>query len=117
MCSQNWTAFNTNYRYNYKIDSANVVTNVVFHDSSKVFIGDTVFYLNRIGRICAGSCPGFSIAFTPTAPALVTNMPQFMQRAVHKLSNGDVNLSDPYNYVFKSIVHLTKHGHLKQQPH
>ncbi len=99
--AQNWTPFNPNYRYNYKIDSANVVTSVVFHDSSKVFIGDTVFYLNRVGRICAGSCPGFSIAFTPTAPALVTNMPQFMQRAVHKLSNGDVTLSDPLGYVFK----------------
>jgi len=57
--------------------------------------------MNRIGKVCAGSCPGFSIAFSPTAPALVTNMPQFMQRYIHKLSNGDVTLSDPYGYVFK----------------
>lgn len=101
LCSQNWTPFNPNYRYNYKIDTANIVTNVIFHDSSKVFIGDTVFYLNRVGRMCAGSCPGFSIAFSPASPALVTNMPQFMQRYIHKLSNGDVTLSDPYGYVFK----------------
>jgi hypothetical protein len=41
--SQNWSVFNPLYRYNYKYNNNNLVTQVLFADSSKVAGGDTSY--------------------------------------------------------------------------
>jgi hypothetical protein len=99
--AQNWNVFNKNYRYNYQHDTADIISNVLFQDSVKQSGTDTIYYLNRIASVCAGSCPGFSIAFTPTSQALITNMPQFLQRSVRKYANGMVMLEDPFKLVIQ----------------
>ncbi|MCC6369764.1 MAG: T9SS type A sorting domain-containing protein [Bacteroidia bacterium] len=99
--SQNWNVFNREYRYNYRHDTADIITNVLFQDTIKQRGTDTIYALNRVASVCSAACPGFSVAFTPTNPALITNMPQFLQRYVVKYSNGLVMLSDPFKLVIK----------------
>lgn len=97
--AQNWNVFNTAYRYNYKHDTATVISDVLFQDSVKLNGSDTVCFLNRVVTECRGSCPGYSVVFTPTNAAILTNMPQFLQRQVNKYANGTVMLSDPFKLV------------------
>jgi hypothetical protein len=99
--AQNWNAFNKAYRYNYIYDYNALVTNVMFTDSVKTVGSDTIYYLNRIGVECSGSCPTITTAITTTATVVVPNMPQFLQRTIIKASSGIVQLKDTGNWIIK----------------
>jgi hypothetical protein len=92
--SQNWNVFNKNYRYNYKYNFSQLVTNVMFADTVRQSGTDTTYALNRIGVECTGSCPTITTALNPTVTYIVPNMPQFFQRSICKYSNGHVKLYD-----------------------
>ena len=92
--AQNWNVFNKNYRYNYKFDHSDLVSNVLFVDSIKQAGVDTIYYLNRIGVECKGTCPTVTAALNPTVTYVVPNMPQFLQRKIKKYANGLVMLLD-----------------------
>ncbi len=104
--AQNWNAFNKDYRYNYVYDYNALVTNVLFADSVKAIGPDTVYYMNRIGVECSGSCPTLTTPITGTV--VVGNMPQFLQRKIIKTSGGLVQLKDTGNWVIKPTCTLTE---------
>ncbi len=78
--SQNWNVFNKNYRYNYKYNNSQLISNVMFVDTIKIVGTDTIYSMNRIGVV--------------TGSILTTNKPQFLQRNIRKYSNGLVKLYD-----------------------
>ena len=96
--AQNWNVFNKNYRYNYKHDAATIISNVLFQDSVKQSGNDTIYYLNRVAALCAGMCPGFTVATNTT---LMFNIPQFLQGSIIKYANGLVMLKDPNKLIMK----------------
>ena len=106
--SQNWSVFNPLYRYNYKYNNNNLVTQVLFADSSKVAGGDTSYYLNRIGFECIGSFPTFSVSVGTTANIVIPNVPQFLQGKIVKYSNGTVGLLDTANLLIKPACQPTQ---------
>lgn len=106
--AQNWNAFNKEYRYNYIYDYNALVTNVLFTDSVKTIGSDTIYYMNRIGVECSGSCPTITTAITTTATVIVPNMPQFLQKTIIKTANGIIQLKDTGNWVIKPTCTLTE---------
>lgn len=99
--AQNWNVFNKQYRYNYIYDNNSLITNVLFADSIKQIGNDSVYFMNRIGIECTGTCPTITTAITTTAMVIVPNMPQFLQRTIIKYSNGLVMLKDTAKQVIK----------------
>jgi hypothetical protein len=92
--SQNWNVFNKNYRYNYKYNFSQLVTNVMFAETVQQSGTDTIYALNRIGVECTGSCPTLPSPPSPTVTYVVPNMPQFLQRNIRKYQDGRVELFD-----------------------
>jgi hypothetical protein len=99
--AQNWNVFNKQYRYNYIYENNSLITNVLFADSVKQIGNDSVYFMNRIGIECTGTCPTITTAITTTAMVIVPNMPQFLQRTIIKYSNGLVMLKDTAKQVIK----------------
>jgi len=106
--AQNWNVFNKNYRYNYKFDHSDLVSNVLFVDSVKQTGADTIYALNRIGVECTGSCPTITAPLSPTISYVVANMPQFLQRRIKKYANGLVMLLDTSKQVIIPTCTLTQ---------
>lgn len=106
--SQNWNVFNKNYRYNYKFDYSDLVSNVLFVDTVKQAGTDTIYAMNRIGVECTGSCPTVTAPLSPTVSYVVANMPQFLQRRIKKYSNGLVMLLDTSKQVIIPTCSLTQ---------
>lgn len=73
--AQNWSPINLNVEYNYKTDTAQLITNTILVDSFGLNNNDTTFYLNRI----MGDCDTCS-----TAGYKLINQPQFLMRQVLK---------------------------------
>ncbi|PBQ32354.1 hypothetical protein CNR22_11425 [Sphingobacteriaceae bacterium] len=92
--AQNWNVFNTTYRYNYKYDNSQLVSQVLFADSVNSATTFTINHLNRIGVQCKGSCPTITTALNQTLAIIVPNMPQFLQRKIIQYNNGFVVLRD-----------------------
>lgn len=76
--SQNWNVFNKNYRYNYKFNNSPLISNVLFADTVKQTGADTAYIMNNIGVV--------------TGSILTTNQPQFLEKKIIKLANGNVLL-------------------------
>ncbi len=102
LASQNWNVFNGNYRYNYKYNYSALISQVIFSDSLSVQGNDTVYYLNRIGVECVGTCPTLTTPLNPTTTVIVPNMPQFLQRSIKKFPNGTVLLYDTAKLVIQT---------------
>lgn len=102
LASQNWNVFNGNYRYNYKYNNSALISQVIFSDSLSVQGNDTVYYLNRIGVECVGTCPTLTTPLNPTTTVIVPNMPQFLQRSIKKFPNGTVLLYDTAKLVIQT---------------
>ena len=73
--AQNWNPINLNSEYNYKIDTAQLITNTIFVDSFSVSGNDSIYYLNRIMTNC-DTCSNTSYK--------LKNQPQFLMRLVIK---------------------------------
>jgi type IX secretion system substrate protein len=73
--AQNWNPINLNSEYNYKIDTAQLITNTIFVDSFSVSGNDSIYYLNRIMTNC-DTCSNTSYK--------LKNQPQFLMRRVIK---------------------------------
>ena len=77
------------------------MSQVLFADSTKASGNDIIYYLNRIGIECTGSCPGLTVGLQATQKVIVPNMPQFLQRQIKKNANGFVNLLDTANLMIQ----------------
>ncbi len=75
---QNWNVFNKWYRYNYKFNNSQVISNVLFADTIKQTGPDTTYIMNNIVVV--------------TGTVLTTDQPQFLQKKIIKLANGTVFL-------------------------
>lgn len=92
--AQNWQAVHLGWRYNYKLDSGNSVAASIWADSVKVVSGDSVFYLNRIVSHC-DTCHATLGGPNPCDSCYeLINQPQFLQRKMTAISNGNFYFSD-----------------------
>jgi hypothetical protein len=78
---QNWNVFNKAYRYNYKFNNSQLISNVLFAESVTMSSADTVYNLNKIGVVIGN--------------ALTGDQPQFLQHTVVKKPNGIVKFQSP----------------------
>ena len=106
--AQNWNLFNKEYRYNYKFNNSQLVTNVLFADTVLLAGSDTIYNMNRIGVECTGSCPTITAALNPTVTYIVPNMPQFLQRTIRKYLNGIVMPKDTAKQVIIPTCSVTQ---------
>jgi hypothetical protein len=81
--SQNWSVFNKNYRYNYKFDNSSVVTNVIFAELYGANATQTTCVTNTIGVV--------------TGTFLTLDQPQFLNKNIITMANGNVILQNPDN--------------------
>ena len=81
--AQNWNVFNKNYRYNYKFDNSQLISNVLFAETVSQFALDTLYAMNEIGAVLGNS--------------LTPNVPQFLMKKLFKKANGNVELQDTMN--------------------
>jgi hypothetical protein len=80
--SQNWNVFNKGYRYNYKYNYSQLISNVLFVESSVVLTSsDTNYTMNKIGVVSGN--------------VLTRNQPQFLQHTIVKKADGSVKFQSP----------------------
>lgn len=92
---QNWNVFNKNYRYNYKLNNSQLISNVLFAETISVLTSaDTVYNLNRIGVV--------------TGNTLTSNQPQFLQLTIVKKLDGSVKFQSPGNITIPPTLTLTQ---------
>jgi hypothetical protein len=87
--AQNWAALNPSEQFNYRVDSENIITTVIFPDSFGWAGTDSVYYLNRIVTECY-SCLN-------SEDTLFMNQPQFLMRRAIVKASGLWNFCDTAN--------------------
>lgn len=95
--SQQWKPISSAEKFNYRIDSAAYITNVISVDSAMIQGSDSVFYLNRIVTPCP-ACPEQSWR--------LYNQPQFLQRKMTKKTGGVYLFSDPGRFWIRTLAGL-----------
>lgn len=95
--AQNWSPINLNSEYNYKIDTAQLITNTIFVDSISVNNNDSIFYLNRIMTNC-DSCSNTNYK--------LKNQPQFLMKQVLKKSDSLFVFKDTIEFKIKPLKTL-----------
>src|SRR6186713_2375289 len=103
--SQNWSAINMNDKFNYRLDSDEVISATIWADSVDWNGSDSVFYLNRV--LC-DSCATFIGGPNPWCDSCygLKNQPQFMQRKSVVSASGMVNFRDTNNIVLNTLAAL-----------
>ncbi|MCX6243872.1 MAG: T9SS type A sorting domain-containing protein [Bacteroidetes bacterium] len=95
--SQQWKPISSTEKFNYRIDSAAYITNVITVDSAKIQGVDSVFYLNRIVTPCP-ACSNQSWR--------LYNQPQFLQRKMIMETGGVYLFSDPGRFWIRTLAGL-----------
>jgi hypothetical protein len=97
--AQQWRPLVTGDKFNFRVDTAGFISNVLFIDSTKYLNGDSVFYLNRVVAKCTG-CPepGYYLC----------NQPQFLGREMHRKPNGDYIFFSPGESLLKPLAALSE---------
>jgi hypothetical protein len=95
--SQQWRPVTSIEKFNYQIDTAGYISNVISVDSFSIQNNDTLFYLNRIVTRCAG-CPDTVLR--------LFNQPQFLERKMTRNTGGIYMFSDPGKFWIKTLAGL-----------
>jgi len=95
--SQNWNPINKNDKFNFKIDTFNYITNVIFTDSVKIINEDSIFYLNRIMTNCDTCSNNEYHDFA------LRNQPQFLMRKVIKESDSIFIFQDTSEFIMMPL--------------
>lgn len=95
--AQNWSPINLSSEYNYKIDTAQLITNTIFVDSFNVSGNDSIYYLNRIMTNC-DTCSNTSYK--------LKNQPQFLMRLVIKKTDSLFIFQDSIEFRIKPLKTL-----------
>lgn len=100
--AQNWSFFNSAYRYNYEFNNAGIITNVLFADTVSLNGNDSVFNLNRIVAECINRCATTTVTVPSGSRYFIKNLPQFLQGKIIKLPGGWTHLQDTTSQYFLS---------------
>jgi hypothetical protein len=92
--AQNWNVFNRGYRYNYRYNNADVVTNVLFVRWFTVNAGDTVYSMNNIAGV--------------TSTTVIPDFPQFLMKKIIKQADGTVRFEDTLNFKIEPYCSLNQ---------
>jgi hypothetical protein len=94
--AQNWAPINGQERFNYRLDTSNIITAVVFADSVTSLGGDSVYHLNRIVTTCD----------TCSSPQLIllSGQPQFLMRRAVAKAGGWWNFQDSANLALPTLA-------------
>ena len=95
--AQNWQPVSLGKEFNFRIDSAEYISNTIFADSVEIESGDSVFYLNRI----VADCPGCT-----NQSWKLYNQPQFLKKKMVKKPGGVFLFSDPGKYYLFTLAGL-----------
>ena len=102
--SQNWSVINMTDKFNYRLDSDEVITAIIWADSVDWNGSDSVFYLNRV------MCDTCATLFGGPDPCDtcygLKNQPQFLQRVCTVSLSGVVNFRDTANIVIPTQAAL-----------
>ncbi len=94
--SQQWRPITSNEQFNYQLNTAGYISNVISVDSFSIQNGDTVFCLNRI----VAGCPA------PDSIDRLYNQPQFLERKMTRENGGVYKFSDPGEFWIKTLAGL-----------
>ena len=102
--SQNWQLINPGNVYFYKTNGSELINNTVKVDSMVQNTGDTVFYLNTVFIPCDTCEQGSIICFEVFGYEYYyhLNIPNFLQKEVHVMSNGKWFFKDTADFVILS---------------
>ena len=103
--SQNWSVINMTDKFNYRLDSDEVITATIWADSVDWNGSDSVFYLNRVLCDSCATILGGPNTWCDTCYGL-KNQPQFMQRKSVVSASGMVNFRDTNNIVLNTLSAL-----------
>ena len=92
--AQNWNVFNRGYRYNYRYNNAEIVTNVLFAKYVAMAGGDTVYHMNNIAGV--------------ESATVLPNFPQFLMKKIIKQTNGTVRFEDTLNFKIEPYCSLNQ---------
>jgi len=95
MNAQQWKPVSNTDKFNFRIDTAVYISNIIAVDSSALQAGDSVFYLNRI----VTSIPGISYE-------KLYNQPQFLERTMTQKPGGVYLFSDPGSFRIQTLAGL-----------
>lgn len=97
LSAQNWNPISLIIDYNYKIDTAQLITNTILVDSFSVNNNDTTFYLNRIMADCdTCSYVGYKLI----------NQPQFLMKQVLKIGDSLFIFQNPTEFQIYPLKNL-----------
>ena len=97
LIGQNWIPVNPDYKYNYRHDTAQYITNTIYIDSIEIINGDSVFYLNRIMSAC-DTCTSLPWG---TGYYQLKNQPQFLQKKIIRIDEDVWMFDDTARFYLK----------------
>jgi len=102
LISQNWNPVNPDFKYNYRHDTAQYISNTIYIDSFKIINGDSVFYLNRIMTACdtCNALPWGQYYYN------LKNQPQFLQRKMIRIDEDVWMFDDTARFYLNSGAEL-----------
>jgi len=95
--AQNWELFNSYDRYNYKQPSSPLINSVLFADSFRISVSDTIYFLNTIVERNNTN----NQRQNDTAQV---NRWQFLQRQIERRANGWYNFFDPSMFTINAYA-------------
>ena len=95
MSAQQWQPVTSSEKFNYRVDTAVLISNVIFADSAKLENGDSVFYLNRVVSKCIGC---------PVPGTYLCNQPQFLLKEMILHPGGVYLFKNPGSFILKTLA-------------
>jgi len=95
MNAQQWKPVSNMDKFNFRIDTAVYISNIIAVDSFALQVGDSVCYLNRI----VTDIPGISYE-------KLYNQPQFLERKMTQRPGGVYLFSDPHSFRINTLAGL-----------
>jgi hypothetical protein len=95
LAAQQWRPFTSTEKFNFRIDTATCLSNVIQSDSIMIQGSDSVFYLNRIVTTCKGCIDPYTRLY---------NQPQFLEREMIRKGSGIYHFQDPGSFWLHTLA-------------
>jgi hypothetical protein len=99
LSAQEWKPLNSGEKFNYRIDTAVIISNVIAVDSVKIENGDSVFYLNRVVKPCSGCV---------YPQSYLANQPQFLKCRMVRHAGGLYVFSNPGKFQLRTLAGVSQ---------
>jgi hypothetical protein len=97
--AQQWQPVSSSEKFNFRIDTANIITTVIGVDSAQLLNGDSVYYLNRVVRKCTGC---------PEPGSYLCNQPQFLLKEMIMKPGGLYVFKNPGSFLLKTLAEVNE---------